>query len=392
MAAPTTLTIKSNLVKERDLSNQPDYPMDTHICPHRNSNNNIQFAVCNAGDPNKSHKVGFMEFGSKADWTRGHNWSLVRDVWNSNLVSCYFDYDDKIWPYSIFNPGYGDGTLYAIGHHEWPNDASVRKEDIKTLVWMKSNDDGRSWFTKSYSSHCNGGSGGRDRCFIIPKAGDRSDPSLEEKIYGFMSPSNVVYEDGYYYWAAGYAGVENTDPNTEETTVGSVLMRLHEDDLDDPTQTEIFDANRNWTKTHSKISWGNGGNQPFIFFEKKMDPSGNKTLDQNRMTALRWHIGRNCWIAMGRAYGNGLNAPAFGFTHSASLSNPQFDNNGFTYAVFDPSVSNFDNGKINVAYSTAFSINTNATNYENIGDSIKLWTPTKTRDPAQFWHCDLEFS
>lgn len=376
------LYIRSNFQKLMGIENHDGMYVDMPIHPYYNTKNQAVFTV------DDSKKAARFLIDNKK-WKDHTKWTLERNVYDSPLNWVYQDYDYKNWIGSTFRPNNDDNDprVYTVMHHEWPIDgpAPREKHDVKTLIWGRSNDGGRTFFTKPYTSFADGGGSNNQRCWIIPSPSHRKCSGI---IYGFFHPSNVVREGSYFYWSAGYFGFEDTpsDSCPSDATVweGRILMRCRAADLNDPTKSEIFSRNRNWVKCHNvwKPYWGNDWYKPYVFWGQYRNPFEQGQGTSNRGTSIRWNLDKNVWVMFGVDDSN------MGFATSSTLSDPQFDRgNSWKNAENDAGNQQYLINKL-AAYTSMFDIDTDEVNFTNIGSKANCVAVDSRK---KIYMCDIEF-
>lgn len=387
--AITGLKITSGFTKIMGIRNWNGLYFDGGVCPyHYGSAGDGFFPVVEAEQA--------MRFKVKNDqWFDNRYWSIDdQNIWQSNENPCYQDYDSRIWPMSPFNV---NGTLYCIGHHEWPNETG--RYDVKTLVWMKSNDGGKSWFTKPYStSYCDGGPSHNERLWIVPCPHERNDGRV---VYGFFHPSNVVKDGSYWYWFAGFYTMKGmTEAELDEGKIreGFIMMRIADADLDDPTKAEVYNASQQWEGVHNPFPpyWGNDDNDPFIFCENVRDPfqgddnqATNSQATATMATSIRYHLGTNRWVLFGVYRGSG---PSLGiFDLGSALSSPP----ALTTADFMEATNPGGADKSLITqlapYTKCFDPDSNEDNYQNTGSKLQVWA-IKERKEIHYADIEIEWT
>lgn len=333
-------------------------------------------AVPHAGDKGVTYTAGHQfaifpaarNFRFNVDrYGNGHSFTNLQDVLNApyDTVDQHFNYAS--WLFGCWAEG---NTVHAVAHHEehedtvlvgdfrMPNQAAkFHKRGPRGIKWYRSDDLGKNWHQKADADS--------GRMIVVPQPWHLQ---KQNYAYGWMEPSNIVKENGYYYFSA-------TSFRTDHQ-IGPSLFRMS--DLDDVNSMQFYNTNKIWERRDPALTAYQGNlsaQQPYIFFQ------GQGSIGRAAQ-AIRYHAPSKQWLAFGCARG----VPVY--SRSATLANPQFEAGGLV--KIQPAAPDNGNDYIGAAYMNVFEPEYDVTdqNMMTIGNNPVLVVARKDR--AAYRHQRLQ--
>src|SRR5262249_41054130 len=158
------------------------------------------------------------------------------------------DYDNNIWLYGFWSTG---GAVYSLAHHEYYRYCSPYVANANSTVnryWtsgihhLSSLDGGNLFLPKPYYPYRLTGKPNSSRLVLVPQP---SSAYSNFGVYGPMMPSNIAYENGYYYAFADY--LEPTDSSSTRVRSGIIMYRTTK--IESPEGWEVLTAS-GWSSAY----------------------------------------------------------------------------------------------------------------------------------------------
>lgn len=203
-------------------------------------------------------------------------------------------YGNRNWMFSVYAE---NGNLHGLTHHEWYRqprtigrvtgfdaiNANGYLPWVATIGWAKSVDGGQSWRMRDTSDFSS-------RVILVPEP---SGNGYAGAPYGFMHPSNIVKQDGYYYAFVSTANYRAAGGGVQKQ-IGVSLLRSASLET---TMDWQFWTGTHWENIDHGVFQGNmGRQQPYVFWKREDGCSHLYAMN------VRKHRDSGKWIVLGSKY------------------------------------------------------------------------------------------
>lgn len=272
------------------------------------------------------------------NYENGASFDNLAFVHGANYDTVESHYDYAAWLFGCWAEG---NTVHAVAHHEWhldtvgidgipfPLDTKPQiRYTTRGIKWLKSTDLGRTWQQKTAAN--------ANRLLVVPEPYNKRRAST---IYGWLHPSNIVQEGDYYYFTAEAYNLPHDKSHGHallRVIAGFSLFRMK--NLDNVASLEFYGANNKWTPRAEHSYQGSlSAQQPKVFFARHnfsaYDGSAQTHGKERASQCIRKHGPTNQWLIFG--YQHSVR-PALSFGRTATLADPQFEQNELTSIALFP--------------------------------------------------------
>lgn len=260
--------------------------LDGPFLPFRDRRGNIWFSAANY----TNYRILLFGFGSNP-----LSYLERSQTFDSNISSTGFDTSD--WLMGFFSRG---DRIDVVAHHERYEALYQNLPHLSAAPAFRQFDsidalagDGRRYFLMASGS---GGTGSDIKVAAPGRAASSSTSSTP--MVGLSHPSNLAYENGWYYVAVDYR--DGARPSGLYDASGVIFLRSQLI----PGTWQYFSSAQTWQAINGPIS----GTLPYVFFRQtNWNISQTAAASSLEGSSIRWHEASKHWVMAGYTQANTRN-------------------------------------------------------------------------------------